>query len=712
MLLAVNTLIQIGQEEKKVMRVVWLDESLSNCYAISIYENRYPEFQKVEDILKEIQAKQFHILTTDPLMRPVFEEVLTDREREHREQAWEVIQSIASSKNEPAIFFARTRNRLIHEAANKFGISEKTIRRWLLKYWKGGKTKNALLPLYSNCGGKNKEKRAGSSKRGRPRKYGNKDDGINVTENIQQIFRLALKKYYYTKRKGSLRYAYEQMLKEWFSVDYKIQNGIKIPVVADNASLPTLDQFLYFYRKENTIRKEVSTRHSPKEYELKHRAVLGKATTEAIGPASKFLIDGTSFDIYLISRFNRNWIIGRPHLTYIQDVFSHMIVGVHVGLEASWMSAAMAIAHTVEDKVEYMKRFGIDISPEDWPSKYLCETIMGDRGELFTKKAESIIQSLNITVQNTSSYRGDLKGILERHFRLTTDLVKPLLPGSINEDFRQRGSRDYRLDAKLDLQQFTKLILLCVLHFNKHHYLSNYDRQAMMVEDDVPCVPIALWNWGIKYRSGKLRELPQDIVKLHLLPTDEATVTFQGIRFQKMYYSSSTAIHERWFERARSKGNWKIPISYDPRDMTFLYIRGVGERGYETAFLLDHQQKYKDKTIEEVNYLMAMENIQRTEHNKNAIQSKIDLFAEIESVVREAEKETNLQNIGGSKAEKLRDIRKHRNFEKQVHQKNDAFVLHENQIKGAEISVVEAEQDYFADFSLFQKKQKERGFNE
>ncbi|WP_248928935.1 Mu transposase C-terminal domain-containing protein [Paenibacillus hamazuiensis] len=708
MLLAVNTLIQLGQDEKNVERIIWLDETCTYCFVIPIYENKYPKPRKVADILQEVRARQFELLATDPLMRPVFEEGLTDRERQHREQAWEVVQSIAGSENEPAVFFARTRNRLLHDAAKKYGISEKTVGRWLLKYWKGGKTKNALLPLYSNCGGKNKEKRAGSSKRGRPRKYGNKDDGINVTENIQQIFRLALKKYYYNKGKGSLRYAYEQMVKEWFSADYKIQNGIKIPVVADNTSLPTLDQFLYFYRKENSIRKEISTRHSPKEYELKHRAVLGKATTEAIGPASKYLIDGTSFDIYLVSRFNRNWIIGRPHLTYIQDVFSHMIVGVHIGLEAGWMSAAMAIAHTVEDKVEYMKRFGIDISPEDWPSRYLCETIMGDRGELFTKKAESIIQNLNITVQNTSSYRGDLKGILERHFRLTTDLVKPLLPGAINEDFRQRGGRDYRLDAKLDLQQFTKLILLCVLHFNKHHYLSNYDRQEMMIEDDVPCVPLALWNWGIKYRSGKLREVPKDIVMLHLLPTDEATVTFQGIRFQKMYYSSPTVIHERWFERARHKGNWKISISYDPRDMTVLYIRGIGERGYETAFLLDHLQKYKDKTIEEVNYLMAMENIQRTEHNQNAIQPKVDLLTEIESIVKEAEKETNLQNIGGSKAEKLRDIRSHRNFEKQVHQKNEAFVLHENQIKGTEIPAVEAEQDYFADFSLFQKRQEER----
>ena len=45
-----------------------------------------------------------------------------------------------------------------------------------------------------------------------------------------------------------------------------------------------------------------------------------------------------------------------------------------------------------------------------------------------------------------------------------------------------------------------------------------------MVEDNVPCIPIELWNWGIANRGGTLRSISEDIIKLALMPSDTAVL--------------------------------------------------------------------------------------------------------------------------------------------------------------------------------------------
>jgi len=83
----------------------------------------------------------------------------------------------------------------------------------------------------------------------------------------------------------------------------------------------------------------------------------------------------------------------------------------------------------------------------------------------------------------------------------------------------------------------------------------------MMVEDDVPCIPIELWNWGIANRGGTLRSISEDIVKLALMPSDTAVVTEKGIKYKDMYYASSNMLKNDVFANARTNGMWRVKIS-------------------------------------------------------------------------------------------------------------------------------------------------------
>jgi hypothetical protein len=528
------------------------------------------------------------------------------------------------------------------------------------------------------CGGKGKEKEVGELKRGRPRKNAEiLGDGINIDEETKRIFRIAINKYYYNASKKSLKLTYELMLRDYFSKENRIENGIKMPIVNSIEEIPTFGQFRYWFEKDRNYKKEITTRYSAKTYELKHRPIIGQSTCEAMGPGSIFQIDATIADIYLLSRFNRNWIIGRPTIFAVMDVFSRMIVGLYVGLENnSCIGAMMALANAASNKVDFYKEYGIEIDEQDFPVAFLPESIIADRGELEGYNIEQLVNAFHIKIQNTPPYRADWKGIIEQNFRITNLRTKSLLPGVINSEVRQRGEKDYRLDAKLDIYQFTQIILKCALYHNNYHYLTNYSREEMMIEDDVEPVPIKLWNWGIANRSGKLRYVPEDIVKLNLMPTGTATVTSQGIKFNGMLYGSKQSLKEKWFEKARNRGTWKVSVSYDPRIMDYIYIRDDNGLSYEKCFLLEHQQRYKDKTIEEINYLLEYEKLQEKKYSDKKIQAKVDLISEIENIVEQAEQQTlEEQTNVDSKRSRLKNIRQNRKVEKMLQREEEAFEL-------------------------------------
>ncbi|MEA5498335.1 MAG: Mu transposase C-terminal domain-containing protein [Limnoraphis robusta] len=407
---------------------------------------------------------------------------------------------------------------------------------------------------------------------------------------------------------------------------------------------------------------------------------MGTSQAETTGPGFRYQIDATVADVYLVSKYQRDWIIGRPVIYVIIDVFSRMIVGVYIGLEGpSWLGAMMALANSVTDKVAFCQEFGITITEEQWPCHHIPECILGDRGELAGMTVETMIPNLQIRIENAAPYRADWKGLVERHFRVIHDRVKPFLPGFIDKDFRQRGARDYRLDSRLDLDQFTEVILEIILYHNSHE-LKTYNRDKDMIADDVAPIPIELWKWGIINRSGRLRTINEDLIKLNLMPTGKAIITERGIRFKSMHYTCEKAIKEMWFEKARSQmlspSEKSLQISYDPRRMDIIYLPSPDGRDFEKCYLQDPDERYANRTIYDVEYLLAYEELQRKKREGQQLQNEVDLMAKIESITRRAEQQTEKhQDKSQSNLQKTSGIREHRAQEKAQRREVEAFEL-------------------------------------
>ena len=692
--LYVNDLIEWIDESGSsfVERITWIDDDYTIAFTIDInISTGFPNPKKVTDLLEAINEGSILKIKTDPWARIVREEDLSQKEKEIRDKYWDLISPIVIQ--EPSIYYRDKRGSIIKQAVEQYNngrstgkLVEKTLYKLIRKYWQRGKDKNSLLPDYENSGGKGKVKVSGEKKRGRPRKYADNPvigEGVNITEEDKKIFRLAIARFYHNSKQNFLTTAYDLTIKNYYSEEINYdEHGSKRHLLIPPDKRPTFAQFKYWYEIEHPdIRSKLISRKGYRRYALEDRAITGDSTSETIGPGSRYQIDATIADVFIVSTYNQDWIICRPVVYVVIDVFSRMVVGIYVGLEGpSWIGAMMALSNAASDKVAFCKEYGVEITDEQWPCHHIPDAILGDRGELIGMSVETLIPNLGVRIENAAPYRADWKGVVERYFGIIHGHVKPFVPGYIDKDYRKRGATDYRLNSTLNLEEFTEAIIYMILYQNNKHWLEKYPRDEKMIADDVSPIPRELWKWGISNRSGKLRTFPEDIVNLNLMPTGTATITEFGIKFKGVYYTCEKARQESWFVKARSnsfsKSEKKLDVSYDIRNLDYIYIRSADGRSFEKCFLTEKEQKYSNKNLHDIEYLIEYEKLKKQRNQGSEQQDRIDLIAKIENITSKSkQRKKDLIDSELSNKQRTDGIRENRSIEKAIRRENESFEL-------------------------------------
>ena len=680
------------------IRVVFHNSLSSIVYVIDLEGNRLPYPIEEDTLITKYDNKQLSIVNKDLYQRHVTDEEMTVAERERRERAWKIVMFVFQQlEGEQHVFVSKYREKAIQSAAATFQVNRNTVKNYLIRYWKGGKTRNALLPSFHLCGARGKKRKDSNIKRGRPNKKG-KNKGINIDDRIKKLFKIGLNRYYYTQKEISLRTTYELIIKEFFTVEKVKENGKTVPLLEDSSKIPTYHQFYYWYKKFNNEKKEISKRKGERVYFQNFRPIVGDSIQDAgLGPGTLWQIDSTIFDIYLISSSNRNIIVGRPILFLVMDVYSRLIVGINISFESfnSYTGAMVALANSMTPKDDYCLQYGISLDEGEWDIACVPQRVFADRGELNGKQIEDAIENLGISIHNAPPYRGDAKGIIESAFAQMGMKVKPFADGIVKngKNIVGVGEQDYRLKANITIEEFTKIIIKCVLFHNNHHVLSEYVLDEMMLEDDVEKIPRKIWEHGLKNKKGMLRVLPEDYIKVHLLPTDTGTITPRGLRYKKMYYISEYSLKNNWFESARINGSKRIKIWYDPRDLSNIYTMNEKENGFHKLTLVDHLTKYEGKAAAEIDQIIDYEKKIDDKSKEKELKEKIKLFDEIEDIIAKGKTKTEIErNPNLSKTERLRGIRENNKKEKE----RQRALLRENEQEeyNEEEVIVETNDDY------------------
>ncbi|MGM0881385.1 MAG: DNA-binding protein [Bacillota bacterium] len=682
-----NNVIERRNESAELIaceRVLWIHHDKDIVVTISIVENQMPQFQSLSVLQEELENGICSKLEYDPYQKfMVPESVLTPKEIEVRDQSWECIKDIVEL--EPRIYEPKERYEIIKDAMKKSGRGKKFYYKYLKYYWAGGKTENALLPRFRKCGAKGKKKNP-EKKMGRPRRtveVNEEYSGVPVTEGTRKIFDAAITKFYNNKRRNSVKFAYVRMLGEFFNIQIREENGVQIPEIPPEHKVPSLVQFRYYLRTKVNRKKSLIMREGEVNFNRDLRPLLGSETRRATGPGQIFQIDATVADVYLRSEDDLNAIIGRPVVYMVSDVFSHIVPGIYVGLEGpSWQGIAMAIENTAANKVDFCAEYDIPIQENEWPCHHMPQVFFADRGEMESKKADSLGKALGIKLKNAPPYRADLKGIIEQKFRTLNLTLQPWMPGAVKKEYQKRGGPDYVLDSKLTLKDFTRMFIQMILFHNNFHYMEHYPLDKALATDQIRPVPRDIWNWGIAH-DHFLKEVPIDIVRLNVLEEAKVKASRQGIYFQKMYFGCEELEQQGWFIKGKSI---ETAIAFDRRCMDQIYVKTDSGRGFIECRLLEKSSRYRGLSFEEIKEIQHQEAIERKLYLSTELQEEVTLHAKLGAIEQEAiHRSEQLGNRTVSKAQQKADIRTNRKIDRDKLRKEQHFKLRSEHVDTLEI---------------------------
>lgn len=433
--------------------------------------------------------------------------------------------------------------------------------------------------------------------------------------DTERNFRWALNKFYYTQRKHSLPTAYNLMLKE----KYIDATGQLIP------GYPPFHRFKYYYLRHRKEQTALISREGKTNYQRNARPLLG--TIQDFAPAvGTAMLDATILDIYLVN--DAGQLVGRPILTLAVDAYSSLVCGYHLSWEGGIYSLQQLMHNVVADKVAWCRKFGISISPKEWPCTGILPGILTvDNGKEFVGSTFEHLTELGTRMIILPPYRPELKGIVEHAFCMIQGYFKPHLKGKgvIEPDFQERGSRDYRKDACLTMEDFEKILLRCIIYYNTNRLLGEHILTKEMVSNNVALTANAVWQWSCAQPGANLIPVDAGKLKLTLLPRTEGKFTRRGLVVHKQRYRHCEG---KFTERYLNGG--KATVAYDPNDISSVYLY---ESGLYTRFELI-LKVYDNLSLEEVMELQSQQQAAKRSAQPQKDQALIDLVASIETIAR------------------------------------------------------------------------------
>jgi len=604
----------------------------------------------------------------------VLEEDLDEKAKEARDEKWQVIAPLLEDPEwVDRIFWPGEMGPLVARRAAELGIQRKTIYRFLYRYWTYGQVKNTLLSNYANVG-TTPRTYVPEKPPGRRAKF----QGIetNPPKLISAVDKRCIRigyEAYVNDEAPTIRKAYDDMLRRFYVVREVTKSPEDEPVLLPSSEIPSFRQFESLGKK---LYDDIETEQGRKgmlKWLKDSRPLSGTVRDWLRGPCHQFEIDATIADIYLVNSYSRRMLIGRPVVYAVVDSFSGMIAGLYVGLEGpSWNGARQALFNAFTKKADFCAAHGVDILSEQWPCHHLPHNVYADRGEMLSEAAEGLASGLKIELGIAPPYRPDWKSMVESRFGILNTLTGiRWLPGGVAAREKERGERDYRLDATLTLTEFTRIMIKCVLHYNRYHRQPDRLTQEMM-NDGVEPTPIAIWSWALEKGHIEPNNRPDELIYLHLLPRERASVQKGGIVFRGMHYICETAINEKWFAKARKGGVWSIQCWYDPNSAAHIWIQGADKR-FIRCDLRNSDMKYNAYRSDEIFDVMEAYRQTPPTHKRAELESRVSLSHSIQSVVDQAVAAQKEEPRPATKAEVVANIHENRANERNL-EREKAFV--------------------------------------
>ncbi len=323
----------------------------------------------------------------------------------------------------------------------------------------------------------------------------------------------------------------------------------------------------------NTIRNRIQN-INPKII-AKHRKGLSVRDTrgtpnrfpEVKMPLDVIQIDHTKVDVIVVDENSRE-SIGRPYITVAIDVFSRMIYGFYITLEApSFFSVGQCLLNAILPKDDLLKRHNIG---GEYPVYGLPRVIHMDNAKEFRSNSlHNFCQEFRISDEYRPVARPEFGGHVERVIKTCMQNVHQL-PGSTFSSILQKGTYDSEGNATMTIDELERWFLDFVVNI---YHKTVHGSLGMTPEEKLYQGILGVGDNAIPF----LPVVPADTLKLRmaLLPSIERSVQKNGITIDYITYFSENL--RKWiipaqYKRLNPNIINNVICRRDPRDISKIYV--------------------------------------------------------------------------------------------------------------------------------------------
>ncbi|MFC6665878.1 Mu transposase C-terminal domain-containing protein [Deinococcus radiopugnans] len=349
---------------------------------------------------------------------------------------------------------------------------------------------------------------------------------------------------------------------------------------------PSLQSPTYqtFRRRIHTISemKRMSRRFGP-EAARALRPILGHYPG-ATFPLAVVQIDHTRLDLALVDSITRQYIGPHAWITLVMDVFSRVVLGFHISLDApSAFSVGMAVTHAILPKETWLARHRKTLNrlvqklePEQHPDLSWdfwgkpVKLKVDNAKEFWGKLLQKTCASYTIDQEFRPVHQPNYGGHIERLLGTVGDEIHAI-PGTMFNNPGERGEYDSEGRAVMTiegLETWLTAFLLGVYHHRVHSALgmTPTERWEQGIFEGTPEHPPT----GIPERiMGERAER----LRMDFLPYFEATVQRGSVRHDGLVYRGSAL---NGYTRAKHPDHptqsRKFLFRYDPNDISQVYF--------------------------------------------------------------------------------------------------------------------------------------------
>ena len=273
---------------------------------------------------------------------------------------------------------------------------------------------------------------------------------------------------------------------------------------------------------------------------------------KATKPLEVVQIDHTKVDVVVVDE-ETGKPAGRPWLTLAMDVFTRMVTGFHLSMDApSRLSISLCLLHAVYDKTAWLQERGIDAA---WPIAGLPGALHADNGADFRSRAfvracrDAGIKTI-WRKPGTPHYGGHIERLIGTQMGAVH-----LLPETTFSDPEERAGYDSSREARLTLRELERFVAWEIA-----------GRYHQVVHSALRRPPVAVWH---EHEGSTPLRMPADRLRfwVSFLPEEERSLRPDGIHLHGLRYWSPALAADV------GRQEEKLIVKYDPRDLSRVFVR-------------------------------------------------------------------------------------------------------------------------------------------